>query len=260
MPRKPGSPGAVLAPPSCATSQAALAIGSLASSLFFSSLFLALTTGAAWDFLRQPVVLRQFFELGFEFGAARGDLFQQFVGCVLAQRGEFLDAQRIPDRSLPCQPPVCFWLPGRRESHKRRGALSTANVERSKTFVIAPPPQSCNAMSAFAPQSRRPICTGPESRDGHDRPGQRGFGTARNRRARRALQGDAGKVQARARRVLRHDAGKCASLRNGSSWISATAVLVVSCTNQEKPGACSGPSVDRLPAAPAAVPIIRCPP
>src|ERR1700687_6131999 len=50
MPRKPGSPGTALAPPSGAAAQAALAIGSLASSLFFSSLFLALATGAAWDF------------------------------------------------------------------------------------------------------------------------------------------------------------------------------------------------------------------
>jgi hypothetical protein len=61
---------------------AAFAIGSLTSSLFFLSLFLAFATGAA---------VSDFF--GLQLGLPRRDLFEQLLGCMIAQACEFLDAQ-----------------------------------------------------------------------------------------------------------------------------------------------------------------------
>src|ERR1700675_3850561 len=54
---------------------------------------LDLGDGRGFRFLHRLVVLGEPFQLSLEFGAARGDLFKQLVGGVIAQGREFFDAQ-----------------------------------------------------------------------------------------------------------------------------------------------------------------------
>src|ERR1700704_3353562 len=63
---------------------------------------LDLGDGSGFRFLHRLAVLRELFQLRFEFGAARGDFLEQLVGGVLAQAGEFFDAQRV-------QIDFCHW-------------------------------------------------------------------------------------------------------------------------------------------------------
>jgi len=45
--------------------------------------------------LRRLAVLRELFQFRLELGAARGDLLEQFVGCVFAQAREFFDELNV---------------------------------------------------------------------------------------------------------------------------------------------------------------------
>ncbi len=158
---------AISAPPS----HAALATGSLTSSPFFSSLFLAFATGAGLGFLRQLVVLRQLFQLGFEFGPPRGDLFQPI--CQSRCRASAASSSMLSEsRSIFAMPASRFLLAtgkARRPQARRRSYPPRTSSAR-KDFSA----YSCNHNPATPlPNSRpnrgRQWTRDRIKRDGHDR-------------------------------------------------------------------------------------------
>ena len=108
-----------------------------------------------WRFLRRLAVLRQLFQLGFEFGLPRRDLFQPVCRSRSRASGEFFDAQRIQIDLCHAGLPFSFGYREGAQATSTAPTLSTANAGASRDAS-----QSCNALSQFAPQSRSPMDAG----------------------------------------------------------------------------------------------------